>query len=287
MRFPRQARIFRGQLDAAPVAGVVFLLLIFMQLSSLLYSPGVLVDLNNPGATIRVEKDGRFHFGTDFYTEAQTNLLCEALRNSPAGPPFHLKVDPAAPPRAVERARQAVNSVFMVSPAATIRVEADGRFHFGTNFYTEAQTNLLREALRNSPAGPPFDLEVDPAVPAKVAARARQAVNSMFLVRLPGGPRDLIGTDNPTVLVAVNFLGQYFYDNHIVGERELKARLREQLLAAARESKELTLTVAGDEQVNWNAVTRLAQWAREIGIKEMVLAEWPGKPPPSPGEPSP
>jgi len=287
MRFPRQARIFRGQLDAAPVAGVVFLLLIFMQLSSLLYTPGVLVDLNNPGATIRVGADGRIHFGTNFFTEAETNLLREALRNSPAGPPFVVRADRDAPPKAVERARQVVNTVFMVSPAATIRVEADGRLHFGTNFYTEAQTNLLREALRISPAGPPFDLEVDPAAPAKVAERARQAVNSMFLVRLPGGPRDLIGTDNPTVLVAVNFLGQYFYDNHIVGERELKAGLKERLQEAAREKKELTLTVAGDEQVNWKDVTRLAQWAREIGIKETVLAEWPGKLSASPVEPSP
>ena len=219
MRFPRQARIFRGQLDAAPVAGVVFLLLIFMQLSSLLYTPGVLIHLNNP--------------------------------------------------------------------AATIRVEADGRFHFGTNFYTEAETNLLREALRNSPAGPPFDLQVDPAAPPKVAERARQAVNSIFLVRLPGGPRNLIGTDNPTVLVAVNFRGQYFYDNHIVGERELKDGLKERLQAAGREKKELTLTVAGDEQVNWNAVIRLGEWAREIGIKETVLAEWPDKPSPSPAEASP
>ena len=145
----------------------------------------------------------------------------------------------------------------------------------------------MREALRNSRAGPPFALQVDPAVPAKVAERARQAVNSMFLVRLPGGPRNLIGTDNPTVLVAVNFLGQYFYDNHIVGEQELKDGLKKRLQEAAREKKELTLTVAGDEQVNWNAVTRLAQWAREIGIKETVLAEWPGKPPFSHGEPSP
>jgi len=128
---------------------------------------------------------------------------------------------------------------------------------------------------------------VDPAAPAKVAERARQAVNSIILIHIPGGPPSLIGTDNPTVLVAVNFLGQYFYDNHIVAERELKAELKERLQAAAREKRELTLTVAGDEQVNWNAVMRLAQWAREIGIKETVLAEWPGKPPPSPGRLSP
>ena len=43
MRFPRNAKIFRGQLDAAPLAGVFFLLLIFFLLSSrLAFTPGVL-----------------------------------------------------------------------------------------------------------------------------------------------------------------------------------------------------------------------------------------------------
>lgn len=219
MRFPRQAKIFRGQLDAVPAAGLVFLLLIFMQLSSLLYTPGVLVHLNNP--------------------------------------------------------------------AATIRIAADGGMHFGTNSYTEAQTNLLRAALRHSAAGPPFDLRADPDTPPKTAARASNVVNSIFQIQLPGGPRNLIGTDNPIVLVAVNFLGQYVYDNKIVEEQELKAGLRERLLAAARESKELTLTIAADEQANWNAVMRLGQWAREAGIKEMIFAEWPDKPSVSPAKPPP
>lgn len=219
MRFPRQAKIFHGQWSAAPLAGVLLLLLIFMRLGSLLYIPGVLVHLNNP--------------------------------------------------------------------AATIRITAEGRILFGTNVYTEAQTNLLREALRNSAAGPPFDLRVDPDAQSKVAAHAAEVVNSIFLIHSPAGPSNLIGTDNPTVMVAVNFLGQYIYDNHIVEERDLKAGLRERLEAAARESKELTLTVAGDAQVNWNAVIRLAQWAREAGIKETILAEWPGAPSASPAKPSP
>jgi biopolymer transport protein ExbD len=219
MRFQRQAKIFRGQLDAAPVAGVAFLLLIFMQLGSLLYTPGVLVHLNNP--------------------------------------------------------------------AATIRIAADGRLLFGTNFYTERETNQLRDALRNSAAGPPFDLEADSNTPPKVAALAREVVNSIFQIRPPAGPANLIGTDNPTVMVAVNFLGQYIYDNQIVGERELKAGFQERLRAAARESKELTLTVAADAQVNWDAVTRLAQWAREAGIKETVLAEWLDNPSAATAKPPP
>ena len=46
MKFPRNAKIFRGQLDAAPLAGVFFLLCIFLLLnSSLVFTPGVRLDL--------------------------------------------------------------------------------------------------------------------------------------------------------------------------------------------------------------------------------------------------
>ncbi len=216
MRFPRQAKIFRGQLDAAPVAGVVFLLVIFMQLNSLLYTPGVLVHLNNPA----------------------------------------------------------------------VHILKDGRIQFGTNFFTADQTARLRAAFLNSPAGPP-DLQVDPATPPKVAARATNAVNQSFLIHPPAARGNPIGTDNPTVMVRVNFLGQYIYDNQIVGEQELKAGLSRALQAAARQSRELTLTVAADEQVKWDALVRLAQWAREAGIKDAILAEWLDKPAASPAKPVP
>lgn len=43
MKFPRNARIFRGQLDAAPFASVFFLLVIFVLLGSMLY-PGIRLD---------------------------------------------------------------------------------------------------------------------------------------------------------------------------------------------------------------------------------------------------
>ncbi len=41
MKFPRNARMFRGHLDAAPFAGVFFCLVIFVLLASRLYTPGV------------------------------------------------------------------------------------------------------------------------------------------------------------------------------------------------------------------------------------------------------
>jgi biopolymer transport protein ExbD len=52
MKFPRNARIFRGHLDAAPFAGVFFCLLIFVLLASLVYTPGVALQLPAAGADL-------------------------------------------------------------------------------------------------------------------------------------------------------------------------------------------------------------------------------------------
>ena len=56
MKFPRNARIFRGQLDASPFVGVLFLVAIFLLLnSSLVFMPGVAIKLPEgkgfPGVT--------------------------------------------------------------------------------------------------------------------------------------------------------------------------------------------------------------------------------------------
>ena len=72
MRFPRNTRIFRGQLDAAPFAGVFFLLLIFLLLhSDLVFTPGIPIQLpeglNLPGTAsptvvVAVDESGQFYF---------------------------------------------------------------------------------------------------------------------------------------------------------------------------------------------------------------------------------
>lgn len=73
MKLPRNAKVFRGQLDAAPFAGVLFLLLIFLLLSSkLVFTPGVHIDLpvvsqTLPGAlhstlAVAVDAAGRYYY---------------------------------------------------------------------------------------------------------------------------------------------------------------------------------------------------------------------------------
>lgn len=93
MRFPRHARIFRGQLDAAPFAGVFVLLLIFLVFNaSLVFTPGVPVNLpmaaDLPGTTnlhvaVTVDASGQFYFGNQaIQPKALLTRLRAAVRQS-------------------------------------------------------------------------------------------------------------------------------------------------------------------------------------------------------------
>ena len=92
MKFPRNARIFRGQLDAAPFASVFFLLLMFLWLAALVYTPGVRLDLPTanglPGidkAPLRVAVDasGRLFYENQIIIESELkNRLREAVRDA-------------------------------------------------------------------------------------------------------------------------------------------------------------------------------------------------------------
>ena len=69
MRFPRNARVFKTRLDVAPYAMVFFLLAIFLMLGSLVYTPGVKLELPRadglPGTdqqTVAVGLDATGHY---------------------------------------------------------------------------------------------------------------------------------------------------------------------------------------------------------------------------------
>ncbi len=81
MRFPHNAKIYRGQLDAAPFLGVFFLLIIFLLLNSaFVFTPGVPITLpegvNLPGpdkatAAVAVDEGGHFYFENQGCDEAR------------------------------------------------------------------------------------------------------------------------------------------------------------------------------------------------------------------------
>jgi biopolymer transport protein ExbD len=93
MKFPRNARIFRGQLDAAPFATVFFLLVMFLMLSSLVYTPGVHLQLpaasdlpgtDKPTVAVAIDALGRLYFENQRIEEDRLRIrLREAVKASP------------------------------------------------------------------------------------------------------------------------------------------------------------------------------------------------------------
>lgn len=80
MKFPRNALMLRGQLDAAPFASVFFLLVIFVMLGSLVYTPGVRIRLpaaddlpgtDKPTVTVAVDASGQFYFQNQRIEESE------------------------------------------------------------------------------------------------------------------------------------------------------------------------------------------------------------------------
>ena len=92
MKFPRNAHIFEGRLDAAPFAAVFFLLVIFMMVGSLVYTPGVrlqlpfghdLPGLDKPSVAVAMDKEGRLYFKNQGIAEGELReRLSELVRSS-------------------------------------------------------------------------------------------------------------------------------------------------------------------------------------------------------------
>lgn len=92
MKLPRNAKVFHGRLDVAPFAGVFFLFTLFVLLGSLVYTPGVEVQLpvavNLPGTdktTVSVALDaaGQFYFDNQLITpSALLSRLRSVVRKS-------------------------------------------------------------------------------------------------------------------------------------------------------------------------------------------------------------
>ena len=95
MKFPRNARIFRGQLDAAPFAAVFFLLVIFMMLGSLVYTPGVLAcsfpaadglpGTDKPTVSVAIDADGRLYYENQWIEEERAERRLQDGREEVAG----------------------------------------------------------------------------------------------------------------------------------------------------------------------------------------------------------
>jgi biopolymer transport protein ExbD len=92
MKFPRNARILRSQLDAAPVAAVFFVLVLFVMMGPFIYKPGVRLNLelppgeglsgtDKPTVSVAIDADGRLYYENQ---RVEENALQGRLREAAA-----------------------------------------------------------------------------------------------------------------------------------------------------------------------------------------------------------
>lgn len=95
MRFHRNVKMLRGQLDAGPFIMVFFLVLIFVLLASLTYTPGVHVRLpvaddlpgtDQPTVSVAVDLQNRLFFGNQLVSEAELSERLRAVVHSSPEP---------------------------------------------------------------------------------------------------------------------------------------------------------------------------------------------------------
>ncbi|MDB6024676.1 MAG: hypothetical protein JWM68_899 [Verrucomicrobiales bacterium] len=220
MRFPRNAKIFRGQLDFAPLAGVLFLLVIFLLLGSLISPPGIrlqlasVADLNkSPGKKyVLVTRKGEIVY------ENKTNRL--------------------------------------------------------------EDLELVRMELKKLPVDETVFLQVDSGAPKEVSARVRQVLS--VSVDLPSAD-NLSGTENRTLVLAINLGGQFFFQNELVREDQLRDRLQK---AKGNAKEPFTLVVLADKSTTDETIVRIGEIAQQADIRELLLAGTPKRLTPGPASPS-
>jgi biopolymer transport protein ExbD len=128
----------------------------------------------------------------------------------------------------------------------------------------------LRTDLNAAPANAGFGVAMDPGADPGLARQ----ISNLFQIALPDG-KNLTGTDDETVMVAVNLRGQCFYDNHLVQDEELKTQLARRLKIAARDSRKLTLLLRMDKDAKYQVFARLSELASEAGITKVIMVQRP------------
>ncbi len=112
MKFVRNAKIFRGQLDVAPAVGVFFLLALMVLLhSAITFTPGLLVQLGSVGTgtnavpVLQLDMHGLAHYrGDELRLEKLEGIWLEEARMGKAPPLVWLATEPGTPTNLVLQA---------------------------------------------------------------------------------------------------------------------------------------------------------------------------------------
>ena len=178
MRFPRNDKPFRGQIDLAPLAGVLFLLVIFVLLASLVYTPGVPIQLSsaNPDAGVTrknllIKAQGEIVFEKQIYKTNSMEQLRAELKALALPATIVVVADKGAPRNVLIEVREmarglrlgfevsgtaielppAQNFVGAAGATAVVNVNIAGQFFFENQLIGEQRLKTrLAELVRQS-----------------------------------------------------------------------------------------------------------------------------------------
>ncbi len=208
MKFPRNVRVFKGELNTAPLVAVFFLLLLFTVFASLVHTPGVLVKLDeSPGQTnglpilITARGDAVLNGRTNSTTD--TYRLRRELGALPIGTLLSIRQEPGAPRDAFTRVRELVRDLGRIElPSASglagttnrtvaVAVNLAGQLFFRNRPVTESDLALhLRAAVREKPSGLTVVLLADRAVDNETLTR-------LTLLAADAGAKELLIASRP------------------------------------------------------------------------------------------
>ncbi len=214
MKFPRNVRVFKGELNAAPLVSVLFLLLLFILFTTLVYTPGIPVTLDDsPGQTnglpilLTAKGDAVFNGRTNSTLELEP--LRRAIGSLPPGTTLSIRPEPGAPKEAVNRVRELIrNSGRVELPTASglsgttnrtvaVAVNLAGQLFFRNQLVTEMElSQLLRTAAQERPS------------PLTVVLLADRSVDNETLTRLHvlarnAGAKELLLASRPRLFDSV------------------------------------------------------------------------------------
>jgi biopolymer transport protein ExbD len=102
---------------------------------------------------------------------------------------------------------------------------------------------------------------------------ALMPVQGLHVQLQPPTASDLPGTDKPTIAVAIDSIGRFYFANKIVAsEAELKSDFSN---AVKNSHATLTLVIHADKSVTYDQLLRLTLLARDAGIQNALLATLP------------
>ena len=160
-------------------------------------------------------------------------------------------------------------------------IDAEDIFHFGSS--TMSQSSFLKRLRSDADKGKaPASIifEADPATSTNAVNAVRALAAELSIGLEPSGMRialplapDKPGVSTPSVIVAVNASGQYFYENQLVRE---DADLQLKLTRATAASRDpMTLVLKMDREVVVDTYVKLCEMARKAGFANVLLGTRP------------